>query len=114
MNPLYEALDDYVAIRQGLGVRMRVAARLLRRFVAFVDHAGSEVITTDLARRWAMQSSIVQPATWTWRLGMVRGFAAWRRAADSRTEVPPHGLLPHRYQRKSPYIYTDAEMTAML
>jgi integrase len=114
MNALSEALEEYVAIRQGLGVRLTEAARLLRRFVAFVDDAGSQVITTDLALRWAMQSSTVQPATWTWRLGMVRGFAAWHRATDSRTEVPPHGLLPHRYRRRPPYIYTDAEITTLL
>jgi integrase len=114
MTPLSGALDEYVALRQGLGVRLTVAARLLRRFVAFVDQAGSEVITTDLARRWAMQSSTVQPATWTWRLSMVRRFAAWRRATDPRTEVPPHGLLRHRYQRRRPYIYTDTEIAALL
>jgi integrase/recombinase XerD len=114
MTPLSGALDEYVALRQGLGVRLTVAARLLRRFVAFVDQSGSEVITTDLARRWAMQSSTVQPATWTWRLSMVRRFAAWRRATDPRTEVPPHGLLPHRYHRRRPYIYTDTEITALL
>lgn len=114
MNALYGALDEYVTLRQGLGVGLTVAARLLRRFVAFVDHAGSEVITTDLARQWAMQPSTVQPATWAWRLSMVRGFARWRHATDPRTEVPPHGLLPHRYRRKAPYLYTEAEITEIL
>jgi integrase/recombinase XerD len=114
MNPLYDALAEYVAIRRGLGVRIRVAAGLLRRFVAFVDRAGSEVMTVDLARRWAMQSPRVQPTTWAWRLGMVRGFAAWWRTTDSRTEVPPPGLLPYRYHRKPPYIYSMAELDAIL
>lgn len=114
MNPLYGALDEYVALRRSLGIRIRAAAGLLRRFVAFVDQAGSDVITIDLARQWAMQSNVVQPSTWTWRLGMVRAFATWWRAADSRTEVPPPGLLRHRYQRKPPYIYTEAEITAIL
>lgn len=114
MNPLYGALDEYVAVRQGLGVRLTVAARLLKRFVAFVDHAGTDVITNALALQWAMHPTDAQPATWTWRLGMVRCFATWRRATDSRTEVPPHGLLSHRYRRKPPHIYTDTEITEML
>jgi integrase/recombinase XerD len=113
MNPLYGALDEYVALRRSLGVQIRVAARLLRRFVGFVDRAGSEVITVDLARQWAMQSPLVQPTTWAWRLGMVRGFAAWWRATDSRTEVPPAGLLPFRYRRRPPYIYSAAELDAI-
>ena len=51
MNPLYGALDEYVALRRSLGIRIKVAAGLLRRFVAFVDQAGSDVITIDLARQ---------------------------------------------------------------
>src|SRR4029077_19497350 len=31
-----------------------------------------------------------------------------------RTEVPPLGLLPHRYRRKAPYIYQDADIERLL
>lgn len=114
MNALYGALEEYLAIRQGLGVHLRVTTGLLRHFVTFVDRAGSDVITKDLALRWAMQSDTVQPATWAWRLSMVRRFAAWRQATDPRTYVPPPGLLPHRYRRTRPYLYTDAEVRSLL
>lgn len=33
---------------------------------------------------------------------------------DPRTEVPPSDLLPHRYQRKPPHIYTDEELQRIL
>lgn len=114
MNPLADALEEYLAIRKGLGVHLRVTSGLLRRFVAFVDGAGSEVITQDLALQWAMHSNTVQPATWAWRLGMVRRFAAWRLATDPRTHVPPPGLLPHRYRRTRPYLYTEVEVQRLL
>ena len=114
MTALADALETYLAMRQGLGVHLRVTAGLLRRFVAVVDHAGREVITTDLALRWAMESGDVQPATWAWRLGMVRRFAMWRRTTDARTEVPPAGLLPHRFRRTRPYLYTETEIRSLL
>lgn len=114
MTALSGALEEYLAIRQGLGVCLRVTAGLLRRFVAFVDRAGSEVSTKDLALQWAMPSGKVQAATWAWRLGMVRRFAAWRQTTDRRTEVPAQGLLPHRYRRQPPYLYTDAEISRIL
>ena len=41
---------------------------------------------------------------------VVRRFAVWLSASDRRTEVPPAGLLPGRYVRKRPYIYSDAEI----
>src|SRR3984957_18220563 len=35
-------------------------------------------------------------------------------ALDSRPIVPPQGLLPHRYQRPTPYIYRDEEISRLL
>src|SRR5262249_32020640 len=71
-------------------------------------------ITRELALRWATQPAEAQPSTWAWRLGMVRRFATWHSAIEPRTEVPPANLLPHRYQRKRPHIYTDEEIGRVL
>jgi integrase len=45
---------------------------------------------------------------------MVRQFAQHRSATDPRTEIPPQGLLPHRYRRKAPYIYRDEEIQKLI
>ena len=110
MNDLSDALTEYLTMRRSLGFTFRLPASLLRRFIAFVERAGSPFITTDLALQWAMQPPDVQPCTWTWRLGIARRFAMWRRASDPRTEVPADGLLPHRYRRKPPRLYTDQDV----
>jgi integrase len=114
MSALQRALDEYLAIRRNLGFTLRVPASLLRSLVAFVERAGGSFITTDLALRWATQSPAVQPATWTWRLGIARRFAAWHRATDPRTEVPPAGLLAHRYRRKPPRCYRTNEVVRLV
>lgn len=114
MSDLHRALDEYLAIRRTLGFTFRLPASLLHRFVAFVDHAGGAFITTDLALRWATQPRAAQPSTWAWRLGIVRRFAAWRRATDPRTEVPPDGLLPHRYRRRPPAGYHDDDVVRLV
>ena len=44
----------------------------------------------------------------------MRRFAAWLSASDPRTEIPPHGLLPHRYRRRPPYIYSDQEVARIV
>jgi integrase/recombinase XerD len=110
MTSLATALHEYLGMRQGLGIRLRVPAGLLRRFVAFLDGEGQEVITREFALQWAMAPRHAQPATWAWRLGIVRRFAIWRQATDARTEVPPAGLLPHRFRRPQPHLYTDSEI----
>ena len=114
MTSLATALDEYLAMRQGLGIRLRVPAGLLRRFVAFLHSEGQDVITRELAVQWAMAPRHAQPATWAWRLSIVRRFAIWRQASDPRTEVPAPGLLPHRFRRPRPHLYTDGEIRALL
>jgi integrase len=114
MSTLEQALNEYLAIRRVLGYGLREVAGCLHNFVAFVNAEGASHITTELALRWATQPAQAQPATWSWRLAMVRRFAAWHSAMEPRTQIPPAGLLPHRYQRKTPYIYNDEEIERLL
>lgn len=110
MSALSEALKKYLALRRGLGSELRRPGAYLRRFVEFLDHEGATVITTKLALRWATAPADATPATWASRLADVRRFATWQSATDPRTEVPPRGLLPGRYSRRPPYIYSDDEV----
>lgn len=114
MSKLGQALKDYIAIRRSLGFQVRGPAGSLRNFVGFLQVEGASHITTDLALRWATLPAKAQPSTWTWRLGMVRRFAAWYSTIDTRTEIPPEGILSHRYYRKTPHIYSDEETQRLL
>jgi hypothetical protein len=110
VKPLEQGLNDYLRIRRSLGFRLREPEGLLRNFVAFLQAEGASYITRELALRWATQPAKDQPATWAGRLGMVRRFAIWHSAIDPRTEIPPVGLLPHRYHRKPPHVYSDEDL----
>lgn len=114
MSELQTALQEYLSMRQQLGFKLRDEGTILPKFVIFVEQEGSSFITRDLALRWAMQPKDVLPAWWARRLRMVRLFAQYQSAADSRTEIPPQGLLPYRYHRKAPYIYRDEEIKRLL
>ena len=107
MSPLRTTLIEYLALRRSLGFRLRLAGRLLERFVEFADRQGAQFITCELAVQWATAPTDVQPAQWANRLGMVRRFARYHLATEPRTEVPPEGLLPYRYRRVAPYIHTE-------
>jgi integrase len=45
---------------------------------------------------------------------VVRGFARYLATIDPRTEIPPRDLLPARAQRLPPYIYSPAEILALM
>lgn len=114
MSTLREALKKYLRLRRNLGFQLRGTASALRSFLAFAEREGASYITTELALRWAQEPRQAQPATWAARLGMVRCFAVWLSATEQRTEIPPVGLLPYRYRRQRPYIYSDAEIEAIV
>jgi len=114
MSTLGQALETYLTLRRGLGSELRGPGAYLHRFVEFLDRERSAVVTTKLALRWATAPAHATPATWAQRLADVRRFAAWLSATDPRTEIPPPGLLPDRYRRRPPYIYSDKEVARIV
>ena len=114
MSTIHESLETYLVLRRELGSQIRGPAARLRQFVEFLDRERASVITTELALRWATAPADAASATWAQRLGDVRRFATWLSATDSQTEVPPQGLLPERYRRRPPYIYSDEELARVV
>lgn len=114
MTDLRAAIAEYISIRRALGFEMRNAATALQRFVTFAETEAADFITTELALRWARQPNRTDGIAWSVRLGIVRRFARFRAATDSRTEVPPAGLLPYRYHRKPPYLYSHSDLERLI
>ena len=112
MTGLRSALERYVSMRQGLGYKYQHQARRLADFVSYMEQQNATVITTKLAVAWATLPP-GRHASWTLRLTDVRGFARHIANIDPLTEVPPAGLLP-RLKRAKPYVYSDAEVEALL
>ena len=103
-------LDD----ASSLGFKLHEAGLRMEDFVSFMERRRASRISTSLALTWAQKSALVQPVIWAQRLGVVRGFARYLSAFDPRTEIPPAELLPHRYHRRAPYLYTDEEIQQIL
>jgi len=110
---LREALEEYLKVRRMFGFKL-MAGSLLQGFVTYAENENASYITRELAVRWATQPKNCQPGQWEKRLRMVRSFARYVSATDPRTEIPPEGLLPHRFPRKKPYLYTDEEIVRLI
>ena len=99
MSALRKALQEYLALRRGLGFKMRDAGLVLPRFVAFMEVRQALHITTRLALEWVQQAKTVQPAERARRLCFVRGFARYRSAVAGALAIfiDPSSALPvHR------------------
>ncbi len=115
MSALAGRAEEYLRIRRMLGHELAEAARLLPRFVAYLDEVGATVITVEAALAWAQQpqarpGSKVQAR----RMTVARGFARHMAGIDPRTQIPPLGLLPYRQRWRPPFIYSDADIQALM
>jgi integrase len=114
MTDLHAAAGEYLAIRRALGFKLRGHDRLLGDFIAFLTGTGTSAITTAAAVAWATKPEGVQPVRYAQRLCAVRGFAGYLHALDATAEVPPVDLLPYRRHRRLPYLYSQADIDALV
>jgi integrase/recombinase XerD len=114
MSSLQDAVNEYLALRRSLGYRLYGHELLLGDFADFAKRNGVDTVTIELAVRWARLPKDAKPLWWATRLGVVRGFARYLATIDPRTEIPPRDLLPARAQRLAPYIYSPAEILALM
>lgn len=114
MNDLRKAMKQYLNEKYALGFKTYKPALYVSQFISFLEDQKATFITKKLALQWATLPSNCSPAYWTARLSIVRQFAKYYSAIDPRTEVPPQGLLPHKYQRAIPYIYTEKQVVKLI
>ncbi len=115
MTALSQTANDYLRLCRTLGHKLADAGRLLPRLVTYRESNGLETITIEAAMAWAQQPDADPTSTvWVSRMAVARGFARHLAGRDSRTEVPPVGILPSRRHRRVPYIYSSTEIVSLM
>ena len=113
MSVLDLAVENYLQTRRALGFKLVRHGRLLPTLARFLDQAGAATLTTELALAWASLPA-EHPEECAHRLSIARGFAQYLQTLDANTEVPPADLLPRQRRRASPYLYSDADVVALM
>jgi integrase len=114
MSDLRAAAGEYLAIRRALGFKLRGHDRLLDEFITLLAETGAPTITNSMAVAWATRPAGLQPVRYAQRLCVVRGFAGYLHSFDAAVEVPPPDLLPYRRWRRTPYLYSQADLAALM
>lgn len=114
MSALACHLEDYLRLRRSLGFKLTREGRTLSRFVEHLDAAGTSTITAADSIAWAGRPEAVDPVTWSHRLTAIRGFARYLSTIDPGTEIPPEDVFPGQGKRPAPYLYTPAEISALI
>jgi integrase len=114
MTALGTALADYLDLRRSLGFGLVRDAKLLAQFLDYLHEQHIATVTTDAAVAWARLPVNGSPGWWGMRLRVVRGFAVYLHTLDPAVEVPPRGVLPGQPRRAVPYLYSPADIAALL
>lgn len=108
-------VEEFVALRRGLGYRSPSQERALRAFGRHLDQEGHEgPIRLESSLDWATTTASTDPCNPARRLTTVRGFLRHLAAIDGATGVPEPGLLGSTGHRKPPHIYSEAEISDLL
>ncbi len=113
MSALSAELGRYLALRNSLGHKLKLAGFMLRSFVSFMDARQEATVTTELALEWATGPADASTAWWAQRLSAVRCFARYLSAIEPGTEVPPRQLLVAGHPRVVPYRFSEEDIVGI-
>ena len=105
---MLNAIETYIALRRATGFAMSSAEYLLKSFAAFAAERGQTHVETQTAIDWAaLGPSVAQRDA---RLRAVCRFVRHVRVEDVGHELPPANHFGARKRRRTPHIYTTAEI----
>jgi hypothetical protein len=110
-----DRVEEYLAYRYALGYQLRKESQRLQSFARFADEAGHKgPLTSEIALRWARQPAQAARLWQARRLQVVRTLARYLAPREPGTEVPPRDLLGPSYIRRPAFIYSEANIAALL
>lgn len=112
---LREELSVYLAARRSLGYKLTTSEYLLGQFCGWLAaHGKTGSFTVEDAVAWAREPAGAQPVWWSQRLTVLRPFAAYLHAHGADVPVIPRALLPAATTRATPFIYSQADLDALM
>lgn len=105
-------VERYLSLRRNLGFKLRDTAYHLRSYAKFADSHGESHIRTATAMLWAglVPSANLRRV----RYRNLTNFARFAHAEDDQHEVPANSPFTFRTQRRTPYIYSRAEIRRLV
>lgn len=115
MSTMSKLAVRYLRHRRSLGYGLKTEGGLLLAFARFADATAlGRPLSVALALKWATLPAGRTRLYHAKRLEVIRGFARFCSALDSRTEIPSMRLLGPAHHRTVPHIYSAGQVRLLL
>lgn len=105
----------YLAHRRALGFQLKSEGLRLLEFARYADALGHRgPLTTRLALNWACLPKSADHLYRARRLEIARTFAKHLVLTEPQTQIPPRHLLGPAHRRRSPHLYSSAQLQQLL
>ena len=105
----------YLAHRRALGFQLKSEGLRLLEFARYADALGHRgPLTTRLALNWACLPKSADHLYRARRLEIARTFAKHLVLTEPQTQIPPRHLLGPAHRRRSPPLYSSAQLQQLL
>jgi len=109
---LIDSVNNYLCVRRGLGFKLKSVERYLRSYANFATARGEAHVISKTAIEWATQASSENSRARS--LDILVRFARFVRVEDDRHEIPANNVFCGRWQRRSPYIFSEHEVGQLI
>lgn len=110
---LTDDISRYIELHRALGFKFRLQAYLLYHFGRYAEAQGDGAVRSERVLAWAAEAPSTPQRQL--RLRVIRRFALFMQAEETRYEVPPADAFgkPTRERRKA-HLYTSEEIQRLL
>lgn len=109
---LMSLVEEYLAVRRTLGYKLETTESKLKSYARYAKLQGDSFVISATAVEWARQTTSIRQSAR--RLGIVRSFARYLNAEDTRHEIPPDDFFCAKATRPTPYIFSEAELLCIV
>jgi integrase len=109
---LIDCVNTYLSVRRAVGFKLDTTELYLRSFANFATIRGDLYVVGQTAIDWAGQAC--PDDSRARRLDELIRFARFIRTEDDRHEIPLGHIFCHQRRRRTPYLFTDHEVSLIL
>lgn len=114
MKSVTRGIEDYIELRRAYGLKFTAGESTLKSFGKFCKQHSHKQITISVILDWVHSFPDSTHYNISKKIMTLRGFTAYWKSFDPKTEIPPKHLSKLQTSRSNPHIFSKLEVLKIL